>query len=286
MSGSQRIWTVAVLGLLVAVGWALFSDPATTATTPSPSGHTHAGGAAVSLLVGDGRDASRAGYRLAGVRVPARAGEAGEVSFRILYDGRPVRRYLTEQTKDLHLYLVRRDLSVFRHLHPTMAAAGTWSARVTLPASGDYRVLTEFIARDAGGEGDHLMLGTVASVAGPSVPAPDVDDGSVKVRARGPLRVGADGSMSLLVSDAAGRPLSLGSYLGASAHVTGFRTSNGAAVHMHPLGQPRPTGSGTALTFHTEFAEAGDYRVFVQVRVDGLLHTVPVTLTVAPARRS
>ena len=38
---------------------------------------------------------------------------------------------------------------------------------------------------------------------------------------------------------------------------------------------------GSELTFHSDISEAGDYRLFAQVRVDGFLHTVPVELTVA-----
>jgi hypothetical protein len=36
----------------------------------------------------------------------------------------------------------------------------------------------------------------------------------------------------------------------------------------------------TRLRFHTEFEKPGDYRLFAQVRVDGYLHTVPVTVNV------
>ncbi len=108
----------------------------------------------------------------------------------------------------------------------------------------------------------------------------DADDGTVAVSARGTVAVGNNGRLELAVSDTAGRPVELGSYLGTSAHVTGFHTETGAAVHMHPLGEPQVDEDATRLTFHTQFTEPGDYRLFVQVRVDGMLHTVPVTVTV------
>jgi hypothetical protein len=50
---------------------------------------------------------------------------------------------------------------------------------------------------------------------------------------------------------------------------------------MHPLGQPELEGSGTRLNFHTEFEKPGEYLLFVQVRVDGFLHTIPVGVGVA-----
>ncbi len=84
------------------------------------------------------------------------------------------------------------------------------------------------------------------------------------------------------MTDLAGEPLTLGSYLGASAHLTGFALERRGFVHVHPYGAPEVTDEGTVLTFHTTFTEAGDYRFFVQVRVEGLLHQVAVTVTVDP----
>ena len=63
--------------------------------------------------------------------------------------------------------------------------------------------------------------------------------------------------------------------------MTGFHTGTGAMVHLHPLDAPDVTEDGSELTFHADIAQPGDYRLFVQVRVDGFLHTVPVELTVA-----
>ncbi len=42
----------------------------------------------------------------------------------------------------------------------------------------------------------------------------------------------------------------------------------------------RSPSEGSELTFHTTVQLAGRYRLFVQVRVDGFVHTVPLTLTV------
>jgi hypothetical protein len=240
------------------------------------------------LVVGDGTRADEVGYELADVRVPSRANEFGRVSFQIRrYDGSIVRDYIVEQSRKLHLYVVRTDLAVFRHLHPTMGRDGTWSASVTLPKPGDYRVVAQFVARDEGGNGDSLMLGSTTRVPGawtrePGPASRDGDDGTVAVAARGTVAVGNDGRLELTVRGSSGGPVELGSYLGSFAHVTGFQRRTGAAVHMHPLGEPELGQDGSRLEFHTEFEQSGDYRLFVQVRVDGFLHTVPVTVTVHP----
>ncbi len=252
--------------------------------SPEPAGHTHSGGASVSLPVGDGTARYEVGYEMARVGLPERAGTAGELTFRILYTGRAQTRFLFEQTKKMHVYVVRDDLAVFRHVHPEMTEDGTWKARLTLPSGGGYRVVAEFVAEDDGGNGDHLILGDTIYVAGTTTPAPkpptrQADDGIVQAAVNGDGSVGEQGRLSITVGRAGGGGVRLGTYLGTYAHLTGFAES-GAMVHMHPLGSPEPDAGGSQLQFHSAFAQAGRYRLFVQVRVDGLVHTVPVAVTV------
>lgn len=250
----------------------------------APTGHSHgAGQAIVSLPVGDGTESEQVGYALEDVSLPDRAGTTGEVSFRVTYQDEPVTRYIEELTRDLHLYVVSADLTTFRHLHPVMADDGTWTAPVQLPAGGDHRVVAEFVARDSGGNGDHLVLGE--SVPVPSGPATfDAPaDPVLEVTATESPVAGPNGRMELTVTDRDGEPVRLGTYLGAFGHVTGFHTGSGAMVHVHPLDAPAVTEDGSALSFHTEIDDPGDYRLFVQVRVDGYLHTVPVAVTVGAA---
>lgn len=254
-----------------------------------PAGHTHPGGASVSLPVGDGTTSDEVGYQLASVRLPERADAAGELTFQVLYTGRAQTKFLVEQTKKMHVYVVRDDLAVFRHVHPTMAEDGSWQARLTLPSGGRYRVVAEFVAEDDGGNGDHLILGDTVVVAGNRTPAPKqpgerADDGIVQVAVDGDGTVSDQGRLAVTVGRAGGGGVRLGTYLGTYAHLTGFAES-GAMVHMHPLGAPEPiagqhSADGSRLEFHSTFAKAGSYRLFVQVRVDGLVHTVPVTATV------
>ncbi|RYB93062.1 hypothetical protein EUA93_01045 [Nocardioides oleivorans] len=247
------------------------------------AGHTHAPGQGhTSLPVGDGTRVSEVGYSLDGLQVRERADGIGELRFRIDdYEGEPVTDYVEELTKDLHLYVVNDDLTVFRHLHPTLDDEGTWSAPFDVPDAGGYRVVTEFTAVDEGGNGDHVILGRPLALP-PGDPGDTLaDDAIVGVTVSESPTTGPDGELRLVVRDADGQPVNLGTYLGAYSHVTGFNTETGAMVHLHPLDAPEITEAGSELTFHAEIEQAGDYRLFVQVRVDGFLHTVPVELTVA-----
>ena len=258
-----------------------------------PSGsapsHTHVPGQGHSARgpVGDGLSPEAGGFRLADVRLPT-DDRPGEVSFRVLDDaGAPVTAYDVEQTRRLHLYVVRADLGAFRHLHPQMDDDGTWRGRVHLGSRGEWRVVAEFTPA---GAPRPVVLGTALRVPGAWKPtvaprgaaARTGDDGVVRVSVVGDgATTGPDGRLRLAVSTLDGEPVQLGSYLGASGHLTGFAMDTQSFVHVHPYGAPEPGDGVTVLTFHTSLARAGDYRMFLQVRVDGLLHQVAVTVPVS-----
>ncbi len=193
--------------------------------------------------------------------------------------------FTEEQTKLLHLYVVSDDLEVFRHLHPELDADGTWAAHVDLDEPGGYRVVAEFVPTARAG-GSHVVLGsrvTVRGAPGTPVPAADEVDPIVSVEAPILMDVGRDEEITMTFSDGQDGVLNLGTYLGAYAHLTGFEERTGAFVHVHPLGGPTTTADGSELRFHTSFAEPGEYRFFVQVRVDGFVHTMPLSATVVAA---
>lgn len=277
----------AVAALLLAAGCSSDPDPSVptdpdrvvlSPPDPDAPAHTH------ETVIGDGTTADAGGFSLTALTFPERVG-LGELSFRIEdSSGAPVTDYVEEQTKLLHLYVVRDDLQDFRHLHPTLADDGTWTAAVDLADPGRYRVITEFVPADDPG-GSHVVLAQRALVAGDWTPsevddASTASDGLVTIAAPESLPVGVDESMTLTVSDGQGGVLNLGTYLGSYAHLTGFDVETGAFVHAHPLGAPTVTDDGSDLQFHTAFATPGRYRFFVQVRVDGFVHTVALGTTV------
>jgi hypothetical protein len=75
---------------------------------------------------------------LVGVEVPYRFRIVGD-------DGRQVTAFDVEHTKRMHLIVVRRDFAGFQHLHPEMAADGTWEIPLTVNAAGSYRVFADFV---------------------------------------------------------------------------------------------------------------------------------------------
>ncbi|GAA5154339.1 hypothetical protein GCM10023340_37750 [Nocardioides marinquilinus] len=265
-------------------------DPGREVLAPAPDGaqHTHL------TFVGDGTTADAGGYRIADLVVPAQVGTPGRLAFRILDSrGQPVVDYVEEQTKLLHLYVVRdgdRRFDAFRHLHPVLGDDGTWSTTVDLAEPGDYRVVAEFVPAERS-DGAHVVVGERArleAAPGATYPEPQAveavstaSDGVVTVAGPPTIQAGVDAQFDLTVSGPGGGTPNLGTYLGAYAHLTGFETGSGAFIHAHPLGAPTPGDAGSVISFHTAIDLPGTYRFFVQVRVDGFVHTVPVTTTVA-----
>ena len=176
-----------------------------------------------------------------------------------------MRDYVEEQTKLLHMYVVRNDLQDFRHLHPVLGKDGTWTARAALAGPGSYRVLAEFTP-GTDPQAAHVVLGRNEIVPGSweaVEPATEsvADDGVVRVSVDDPIETGPDGRMRITVDDGDGNEVTLGSYLGSYAHVTGFELETGSFVHVHPYGEPEATDDGTQLTFHTAFDKPGSYRL-------------------------
>ena len=91
------------------------------------------------------------------------------LAFRVLTSsGRPLVYYTREHEKDLHLIVVRRDLTGFQHVHPRLdRETGTWSTRVRL-TPGVWRVIADFVPE--GWQG--VTLADDVSVGGELRPAP------------------------------------------------------------------------------------------------------------------
>ena len=115
--------------------------------------------------------------------------------------------------KPLHLIVVRRDLSGFQHLHPTMAPDGTWGIDLTLAEPGIYRMIADFTAIVGGQPGRRPRSaatsrspGNYAPVALPAPARQATTDGftvDVRGRRRG---IGATQPMLMTVTGpAAGR---------------------------------------------------------------------------------
>jgi hypothetical protein len=63
-------------------------------------------------------------------------------------------------------------------------------------------------------------------------------------------------------------------YLGARGHLVALREGDLAYLHVHPQEGPE---RGAGITFGAEFPSAGRYRLFLQFRHAGRVHTTAFT---------
>jgi hypothetical protein len=227
------------------------------------------GGHAAAAVRGLGVSEGGLSIRLATTTAPA--DRTRPLRFRIVgEDGATVKDFDVEHTKRMHLIVMRRDLTGFQHLHPTQAVDGEWSVPLRLTEPGAYRVFADF-SHDGTPRtlaGDLQVDGMVHSLPVPP-PAPVAEvDGLRVALAEGAAHAGKETALDFTVTRE-GRPVALADYLGAKGH-----RGDLAFLHVHP--------DSDRLSFMATFPSAGTYRLFLQFRAEGRLHTVAFTQEVSP----
>ncbi|UTI63351.1 hypothetical protein NBH00_18595 [Paraconexibacter antarcticus] len=272
--------TAALLGGAVDPSGASTDSPAPTEQQASgqhdamAGGGDHTSAASSELETATGAEAVpglsvvEAGLRL--VLLSDRTAAAGRTTVAckiVREDGAPVRAFDVEHAKRMHLIVVRRDLRGFQHLHPVMDAAGTWRAKVDLPRPGTYRVFADF--RTADGK---RTLGADLHVPGDFRPEPIPAPAAVAQTDSGlQVTLRRDGDQFAFSVRRGGRSVDaeLQPYLGAKGHLVTLRAGDLAYLHTHP--------HGDQLAFEAELPSAGMYRLWVQFRLDGRVHTAAFT---------
>jgi hypothetical protein len=235
----------------------------------------------------DGLAADRDGYRFRSPDPRLAPGAPASYRFTITApDGKPLTGYAVDQTRRMHFYAIRSDLTGFQHVHPVMADDGTWTARLAPLAPGGWRVFASFTPDAGPGKGTDFVLSRTVTVPGAAsavpLPAPaattTVDGYTVTVR--GELTAGMARPLVVTVTRN-GRPVTdLQPYLGTYAHLTAFRSGDLAFAHLHPMTPANGGHGGPELTFHAQPPAAGDWRLFLQFQTGGTLHTAALTLRV------
>lgn len=246
-------------------------------TAVAQSGMTMPMGAAVG-----GLSLSSGGLTLVPGRTNFVAGHVQRLTFRIAgAGGAPVTTYAVVHDKLLHLVVIRRDLAGYQHLHPTMAADGTWGIDLTLGEPGIYRMIADFTAI-VGGRQVATTLGTDLTVAGRYLPrALPAPAHAVSITG---FAVGYEGTPStrstepilISVSGADRKPAVLEPYLGAFGHLVVLRQGDLAYLHVHP--EPQLTDG--KVKFWLAVPSAGTYRMFFDFQVAGQVNTAAWTVTV------
>jgi hypothetical protein len=224
---------------------------------------------------------------LAGLRLDPRsrtliAGGSTTWQFRIIgCDGRAVRHFARENTKLLHLIVVRTDFTGYQHLHPVLSPDGTFTIRLGTARPGTYRAIADFAI-----DRRKYVLGTNLIAPGHAddipLPAPalhgSVDGYGVELQRPAQLAAGQQAQLTFRIT-LRGRPVGdLQPYLGSYGHLVALHVPELAYSHVHPNGEDLASG---AITFDSELPRRGTYRLFLQFQTHGTVHTVAFTQTVS-----
>ena len=201
-----------------------------------------------------------------------RRGRSERLSFAIVdAQGDPVRDFEVEHERRMHLILVRRDLTGFQHLHPELGDDGRWTTEVQVDEAGSYRLLADF-AR--GGENHTLAADLRVDGDADLRPLPEpapvaTTDTGYEVRLdSGATRAGDEAELRFTITRD-GQEVDVEPYLGANGHLVALRDGDLAFRHVHPQGDD--------VAFAATFPTTGSYRLFLQFKHEGRVHTAAFT---------
>jgi len=271
-----------VVAFAAALGVGRLVGPQESPAPPMAGGHGETEAHAEDQQPPGGLQVGEAGYRLVPLTATLTAGAPVDFRFQVLGpDGAAVTRFTPTHTKDVHVIVVRRDLSGFQHVHPTMAADGTWSVPLTVTDAGQYRVFADF---QPAGRDDNLTLGVDVPAGGAFEPRPlpaparaTTTDG-YQVEVSGDLAPGTSSRLTLRVSRNGAPVTDLSPYLGAYGHLVALRAGDLAYLHVHPDEGP----AGPEIAFHAEVPSAGTYRLYLDFQHGGTVRTAEFTMEAHP----
>nr|BFD87093.1 hypothetical protein StreXyl84_64940 [Streptomyces sp. Xyl84] len=256
------------------------SSPSATASMGDMPGMDH-------MATGNGLSDTQDGYRLTSSDQSLTPGKQTVYRFTVTGpDGKPVTGFAVDQTERMHFYAIRSDLTGFQHIHPAMAADGTWSAGLASLTPGSWRMFASFTPDSGAGKGRDFVLSRTVTVPGqaaemtlPAAAGSTQADGYT-VTVKGKLMAGMAHPLTVSVSKD-GKPVTdLQPYLDTYAHLTAFHEGDAAFAHLHPTTKANGNHGGPYLSFHAELPTAGNWRLFLQFQTGGMLHTAALTLRV------
>ncbi len=202
-------------------------------------------------------------------------GRTQRLRFAVVNDrGDTVRDFDVEHDKRMHLILVRRDLTGFQHLHPEQDDDGRWATDVRLDEAGSYRLFADF-AR--GGENHtlaaELRVDGAADLRALPAPAPIArTDTGYEVRLESDAAHAGEETELRFTITRDGQEVHVEPYLGANGHLVALRDGDLAFLHVHP--------EADDVAFAATFPTTGSYRLFLQFKHEGEVHTAAFTQAV------
>lgn len=190
--------------------------------------------------------------------------------------------FTTVHDKEMHLLAIKKDLSVFQHLHPAYLGKGRFQIKTTFPKAGRYKLYADFLP-----EGANQQLAThelvVAGQEGDEeinadkVMRKTVDDLEIELILP-KARVDEPVKLIFELSDRTGDPVTeLEPYLGSAGHVVIVSEDMNEFLHVHPADE---NTKGPRVEYMTSFPREGLFKIWGQFKYKGKLYTVSFVIEV------
>jgi hypothetical protein len=210
----------------------------------------------------------------------------------------------------MHLFIVSPALDRLWHLHPEQAGVGTFVQPLPGLAAGTYELFADVVHQSGISETvtarlETSELGGIALMDDDSQWPDGGAAGRIVWEQRGePIVVGQLKTFTFRVEDENGQPArDLELYMGMPGHAVFIKRDRRVFAHVHPGGSVPAAALAIAsaqgdsahgahhealpavVSFPYGFPDAGEYRIFVQVKRDGRIQTEAFDAHVEPAPR-
>lgn len=215
------------------------------------------------------------------------AGNLTKLYISITENGKSVPLEVVHEMK-IHLLIVNEELTWFDHIHPEEQPDGSYTVTETFPSAGKYLLFTDY--RPEGG--NTSVNKQIVEVKGIEIPQNTEMKTKLISRINGytvTLLNGNDfktnrwqGLQFSVEKD--GKHLEekdMQNYLGAAAHIVMISKTENDFLHIHPVSDSR-----FPIYAETHIEKTGLYRMWVQFRLNDMVHTADFTVTVAEDEKS
>ncbi|WP_309399419.1 hypothetical protein [Cerasicoccus maritimus] len=185
-------------------------------------------------------------------------------------------------TELMHVLVVDPSREDYHHVHPQpIGESGQWEFTFTPNRPGPYQVFAEFVPSRTQqvviADGAIDVAGAATAVAPQALP--DGWTASLVVDPAAPA-VDQEARLHLKIARADGAQAVLEPVMGAWAHLVAFDESVSGFAHLHPKYTGREKDAEPQLEFVLNTHIPGDYRVWAQVKVDGVERFMPFNVQV------
>lgn len=210
------------------------------------------------------------------------AGKATALSIAITNQKKSVPLEEVHEMK-LHLLVVDEELTWFDHLHPVEQADGTYKVSETFPTGGNYLLFSDYKPVGLAGAVDMQKIEvkgtTAASVLDLKPKSVAVVDGYTVTLLNGNgFKTNQNQGLQFTIEKEGEKfqESDMQNYLGATAHIVMIGKADKDFLHIHP-----DSDKQFPIAAQTNIKKSGWYRMWVQFKIKGKLHTADFTVNVA-----